>query len=290
MFHHVGFKAISVVGYPPPWPLLLGCIYRGFYAVGHQLLVYNLAIKLPVIAATVALAYLVAAIVQNLGASRPRRGGPGSSSLLNPFLLYFGAAWGQIDAIAALLALAALVLAVSPPEPLGRGAGAGRLLQADRGARAHRGPRLPADPIGVAGRALRGGVPRRGVRLLRGPLPAAWLERGAAAAVQLAVRDDRHDVVHDGRQARQGPAAAAGHWWLLGLVWVPALAVAAAIGLRHGVADVPRISSARAPRSCWSSSSRAPGWPSPTSCWSCRWCSCSPRSATSTGAPSPPSG
>ena len=29
VFHHVGFKAISAIGYPPPWPLLLGGIYRG---------------------------------------------------------------------------------------------------------------------------------------------------------------------------------------------------------------------------------------------------------------------
>jgi hypothetical protein len=28
-----------------------------------------------------------------------------------------------------------------------------------------------------------------------------------------------------------------GHWWLLGIAWVPALAVAALIALRHGVAD-----------------------------------------------------
>ncbi len=53
VFHHASFNALSTVGYPPPWPLLLGLIYRVAYAVGHNLFVYNLAIKLPVIAATV---------------------------------------------------------------------------------------------------------------------------------------------------------------------------------------------------------------------------------------------
>ncbi|HZL64683.1 MAG TPA: hypothetical protein VFD50_07065, partial [Thermoleophilia bacterium] len=115
VFHHVGFKAVSVIGYPPPWPLLLGAIYRGFYSVGHDLLVYNFAVKLPVIAATVALAYLVAAIAQNLGAGPAASRRAWIALMLNPFLLYVAAAWGQIDPIAALLALAALVLAVSRP-------------------------------------------------------------------------------------------------------------------------------------------------------------------------------
>ncbi len=38
VFHHAGFSVIASVGYPPPWPLLLGLIYRGVYAVVPQLL------------------------------------------------------------------------------------------------------------------------------------------------------------------------------------------------------------------------------------------------------------
>src|SRR5450759_1421639 len=44
VFHHVGFKAISVVGYPPPWPLVTGLVYRSTYALGHNLIVYNLSL------------------------------------------------------------------------------------------------------------------------------------------------------------------------------------------------------------------------------------------------------
>jgi Gpi18-like mannosyltransferase len=107
VFHHVGFRSISVVGYPPPWPLLLGLIYRGTFALGHNFVVYNLAIKLPVIAANLGLAYLVAAVLENLGAGRDAARKAWTFLLLNPFLLYVGAAWGQIDAIVAVLAVAA---------------------------------------------------------------------------------------------------------------------------------------------------------------------------------------
>ena len=41
VFHHAGFSVIASVGYPPPWPLLLGLIYRAVYAVVPSLLVYN---------------------------------------------------------------------------------------------------------------------------------------------------------------------------------------------------------------------------------------------------------
>ena len=86
---------------------MLGLVYRSTYALGHDLIVYNLAIKLPVIAANVGLAYLVAAALAGLGAGRAVAGKAWAFLLLNPFLLYVGAAWGQIDAIAAVLAVAA---------------------------------------------------------------------------------------------------------------------------------------------------------------------------------------
>jgi len=110
VFHHADFNSISSVGYPPPWPLVLGVLYRGAHAVSHDLLVYNLAIKLPVVAANVALAYLVAAILSNLGARPAVARKAWVFMLFNPLLLYFGAAWGQIDSIVALFALAALTL------------------------------------------------------------------------------------------------------------------------------------------------------------------------------------
>jgi hypothetical protein len=115
VFHHISFKAISTVGYPPPWPLLLGLIYRATYALGRGFLVYNLAIKLPVIAANIGLAYLVGAVLTSLAAGSQVARRAWMFLLLNPFIIYVGAAWGQIDAIVALLALAALWRCVSSP-------------------------------------------------------------------------------------------------------------------------------------------------------------------------------
>jgi hypothetical protein len=241
VFHHVGFKAISVVGYPPPWPLLLGGIYRGFYAVGHHLLVYNFAIKLPVIAATVALAYLVAAIVQNLG------GGPADARrawiaiLLNPFVIYVAAAWGQIDAIAALLALAAIALAVSRPS-----------LSAVVLALAVCFKPIAAPVLIVILAYLLTRSAWRAVRYTAVFVAAAFvfyagpfLLLGWSAAP---LRQFNSQFMMTGTMSYmtvvrlfKEPLLLQGHWWLLGLVWVPALAVAAAVGLRHGVADVPDL-------------------------------------------------
>ena len=63
VFGNSAFQGMTSVGYPPPWPLVLGLIYRIIHPISHNLLVYNLAIKVPVIAANVGLAYLVCRIL-----------------------------------------------------------------------------------------------------------------------------------------------------------------------------------------------------------------------------------
>jgi len=110
VFHNPAFQGMTSIGYPPPWPLLLGGIYLLTYGLFHNLLIYNLAIKLPIILANLCLAYLVRDVLKESGAN------PGISHkawvflLFNPFLLYFTTAWGQFDSLVALLTLAALVL------------------------------------------------------------------------------------------------------------------------------------------------------------------------------------
>src|SRR3989304_5118656 len=47
------------LGYPPPWPLILGLIFRLSYNIVPDVFVYNFAIKIPTIIANVGLAYLV---------------------------------------------------------------------------------------------------------------------------------------------------------------------------------------------------------------------------------------
>ncbi|HMK92651.1 MAG TPA: hypothetical protein VK576_06605, partial [Thermoleophilia bacterium] len=110
VFHHLYFDVHSTIGYPPPWPIVLGLIYRGVYAVAPSFLLYNLAMKLPVIAANVGLAYLTGAILVDLGSTSAVARKAWVFLLFNPFLIYFTAAWGQIDGIATLAGLAALVM------------------------------------------------------------------------------------------------------------------------------------------------------------------------------------
>ena len=110
VFHHVGFGQLTTIGYPPPWPLVTGLLYRATFGLVPNLHLYALALKLPVIAATIGLAYLVAAALRQAGA-RPRTCHRAWAFLLfNPLVLLAGAAWGQIDVIVALLAVGALVL------------------------------------------------------------------------------------------------------------------------------------------------------------------------------------
>ncbi|OGO66455.1 MAG: hypothetical protein A2Z45_07425 [Chloroflexi bacterium RBG_19FT_COMBO_55_16] len=109
VFQNNSFQGMNSVGYPPPWPLVLGILYRSVYALVPNLMVYNLVIKLPVIAANIYLAYLVADILKNLRAEAAVIRKAWIFMLLCPPILYFGSAWGQFDSIVALLSLLCLV-------------------------------------------------------------------------------------------------------------------------------------------------------------------------------------
>ena len=238
VFHHVGFNLVSVVGYPPPWPLLLGAIYRGSYAFSHNLIAYNVAIKLPVIAATIGLAYVVAAIVQNLGGSPRTSRRAWIALLLNPFLLYVAAAWGQIDPIAVLLALGSLVLLAA-----GRPLTSATVLALSICTKPIAAPVLIVAlgylMVRSAWQAGRFAVVFLGATFVFYVAPFLALGWSAAplrqvnAQLMMAGTMSYMTVV---RIVRDQPLLP-GHWWLLGLAWIPALALATAIGLRHGVAD-----------------------------------------------------
>jgi uncharacterized membrane protein len=110
VFHNPAFQGMTTIGYPPPWPLVLGLIYRLTYGLVPNFLLYNLAIKLPIIAANLGLAYLVAHVLKKLGADTAVSRRAWIFLLFNPFLLYFTTAWGQFDSLVALLTLSALLL------------------------------------------------------------------------------------------------------------------------------------------------------------------------------------
>ena len=110
VFHNSTFQGITTVGYPPPWSLVLGLIYLCTYKIIPNFLFYNLAIKLPIIAANICLAYLVVHILNKLGIQEKVSRRAWIFLLFNPFLLLTSTAWGQFDPIIALLSLLSLFL------------------------------------------------------------------------------------------------------------------------------------------------------------------------------------
>jgi hypothetical protein len=244
VFHHVGFSRITSVGYPPPWPLLAGLIYRVTYAPTHDLLLYNLALKLPVIAANVGLAYLVGAILRERGASPAVARRAWTVVLLNPFLVYVGAAWGEIDPIVALLALAALWLLYRR-----RGELSAVLLALAFCVKPIALPLLPAALLYLASRSLPRALRYAGVWLGAALLfyiaPFFALGWGRAPFTQ---RLNAHFVHQGGLSLMtvvrlfRDPLLMQGRWWLLGLLWVPALAVGVVVlwARRGGAPPPPR--------------------------------------------------
>jgi hypothetical protein len=235
VFPHMNFHAMTAIGNPPPWPLVLGLVYRVSYAVVANVLVYNLALKIPVIAATIGLAYLVAALLQNLGAKPAVARAAWVFLLLNPALLYFGAAWGQIDVIVALLSVWALALLYAR-----RWASSAVVLAL---AVCFKPTALPIVLVAVA-YLLRGSwlpAVRYAVVFVvaallfyvapffvfgwsRAPFLLHWNSQVAQSGRMSLMAVVR--LFHDPLQMQQ-------RWWLLGLVWIPALAIGA-LALRRG--------------------------------------------------------
>ncbi len=108
VFHNSGFQGLTTLGYFPPWALVLGLIYLGTYHFIPNFLLYNLAIKIPVIAANICVAYLAISILKKFGVQEKIAHRAWVFLLFNPFLLLMSSAWGQFDAILALLSLLTL--------------------------------------------------------------------------------------------------------------------------------------------------------------------------------------
>lgn len=108
VFHSPLFQAVPGIGYPPPYPLLLGMIYLFSFKLLPNLFIYNFAIKIPVIVSNIGLAYLVRWLLKNSGAGEDEAGKAWLFILFNPFILYTTSAWGQFDTAVALLSLASL--------------------------------------------------------------------------------------------------------------------------------------------------------------------------------------
>ena len=97
-----------VIGYPPPWPLLLGLLFRLSFAIVPNVFLYNFAIKIPVIIGNFALAYLVKSIIIKYYADEKKARRAWLFILFNPFILLTTVAWGEFDTVVAVLCLASL--------------------------------------------------------------------------------------------------------------------------------------------------------------------------------------
>lgn len=236
VFQNEAFQGMTSVGYPPPWPLLLGLIYRSAAALASNLMIYNLAIKLPIIAANIYLAYLVADILKNLGAERRVMRRAWVFMLLCPFVLYFGPAWGQFDAIVVLLTLLSLVHLDQ-----GRLSSSAVLLALGI---AFKPIALPLFPVAVL--FLRGKSTHQAITY------SLWFSAslvGFCALPFLLLAWDPAPILR-GWNAHFTVGGAMsfmtffellkdtyqlpGKWWLLGLAWVPAMGFAV-YTIRHGI-------------------------------------------------------
>jgi hypothetical protein len=94
-------------GYPPPWPLMLGGIFSASYAVVPNLYFYNFMIKVPIIIANIALAYLIRGILQKTQ-TKTVVNAAWLFVLFNPFVLLATTAWGSLESIVAFLSIASL--------------------------------------------------------------------------------------------------------------------------------------------------------------------------------------
>lgn len=238
IFQNAFFQGMTSVGYPPPWPLLLGLIYRGVNLFSQNLLLYNLAIKLPIIAANIGLAYTVAAILRTQDCKPGNARKAWIFMLFSPILFYFGSAWGQFDAIAALLALLALLLLQT-----GRQSSSALCLALSISLKPIALPILPVVLIYLWGKSAR----QAGLYFLitstslilfcvapffvwdwdPSPILHGWnahftVGGGMAWMTFIELLKDNYQLP--------------GWLWLLGLLWIPALGVGI-FSLRHGIDD-----------------------------------------------------
>jgi hypothetical protein len=239
VFHNMHFQGITTVGYPPPWPLALGFIYRIVYSIVPNFLVYNLAIKIPIIAANIGLAYLVAALIRRLGAVTATVRKAWIFMLLNPFLLYASTAWGQIDSIVALISLSALVLLAS-----GKVKSSAILLAL---AISFKPTALPLLPIAFFY------LKRKSVRQTLSYYVVLFIGAFLFCIVPFFIFGwdlspilqhwNVHFVVGGGLsfmtflELTHNTVLIPGAWWFVGLLWVPALGIAV-YALRPGIVDL----------------------------------------------------
>ena len=86
------------IGYPPLWGVLVGGLYDASYALVHNLYVYTLALKVPILVGDLAFALLLRKVVTEF--SNERMGNAAAAAwFLNPLVILAGTAWGMFDVL-----------------------------------------------------------------------------------------------------------------------------------------------------------------------------------------------
>jgi hypothetical protein len=112
------YVPLNHVGYPPLWPLWCDVAYRVHLFFGNNLEVWRFTIKLPLVLAHLALAFAVG----NFAASRFDRKTARRIFLFVltwSFFIFIGAMWGQINTISALLTFLAFYAVILGENKLG---------------------------------------------------------------------------------------------------------------------------------------------------------------------------
>ena len=236
VFHNASFQGITTVGYPPPWSLVLGLVYLATYKFIPNLLLYNLAIKIPIIAANIGLAYVTASLLKKLGAPERSARMAWIFLLFNPFLLASSSAWGQFDSIVALLAIISLFLLDE-----GRLSGSAILLALAISFKPTAMPLIPVVFVALLGKpvchTLRYFVVFAVGMVLFCLVPFVLFGWTPAPILQ---HWNFHFTVGGGLSFMTlleyftGSTNLPGLWWLLGLAWVPAIGLAT-YALRPGI-------------------------------------------------------
>ena len=227
LFNNPAFQGITSIGYPPPWALLLGFIYRVVYATTHNFLLYNLAIKVPIIAANICLAYLVARILNKIGIESASSHKAWIFILFNPILFYFASAWGQIDSLVALFSLLALTFLND-----GKLIGSAILLSLAISFKPIAFPILPVALIFLWVRSHRQAISYFGMSLL-----CLFLFSVAPFYIfgwdpsPILLNWNAHFIIVGGMSLLTffellfDSYKLPGWWWLLGMLWIPALGI-----------------------------------------------------------------
>jgi len=101
-------EAYPGIGYPPPWSLVLALSYLLSYNLFPNIILYNIAIKTPIIAGNLLLALLVGRIVLSDTSNAALSDNATRFMLFNPYVIYTTAIWGQFDTLSVLLMLYAV--------------------------------------------------------------------------------------------------------------------------------------------------------------------------------------